>query len=125
MCPLQGEERSLSLETLWSRGPHWMRAAVGKRQTLIVVAVLAVAAGAAVYANSPDKPTAKVTVGADTEVSSQSKRPARFVPTEAQLRALQIAPCQQMAFRSRSSPRARSRSTTIARRRFFRPMRDA
>lgn len=90
------------METLWSRGAHWMRAAVGKRQTLIVVAVLAVAAGAAVYANSPDNKqhTAKATVGADTEVSSQSKRPARFVPTEAQLRALQIEPCKQMAFRS-------------------------
>lgn len=88
------------METLWSRCPHWLRAALGKRQTLVVVAVLAVAAGAAVYANVPEKHNAKVAIATDTEVSSQSRRPARFVPTEAQLRALTITPCTQMAFRS-------------------------
>ena len=51
-----------------------MRAALGKRQTLAVVAVLAVAAGAAVYASSPDKRNSKATVGSDTEVSSRSER---------------------------------------------------
>src|SRR5262245_10543883 len=77
-----------------------MRAALGKRQTLFVVAVLAVAAGAAVYANSPDKRSSKVASSGDTEVSSQSKRPARFIPTDDQYRSLVIAPCQQKAFRS-------------------------
>ncbi len=89
------------METLWSRCPLWVRTALGKRQTLVVVAVLAVAAGAAVYAGGSDKRSAKVTVGADTEVSSQSiKRTARFVPTQAQWATLGIEPCKQMAFRS-------------------------
>jgi cobalt-zinc-cadmium efflux system membrane fusion protein len=88
------------LETLWSRGAHWVRAALGKRQTLGVVAVLGVAAGAAVYANSPDKHSSKVSVGMDTEVSSQSKRPARFIPTDLQYKSLGVEPCKQMAFRS-------------------------
>jgi membrane fusion protein, heavy metal efflux system len=90
----------LSLETLWSRCPRWLRAAARKRQTLIVVAVLAVAAGAVVYASSPDKHSSKVAVGTDTEVSSQAKRPARFVPTSAQWASLGIEPVKQMAFRS-------------------------
>jgi cobalt-zinc-cadmium efflux system membrane fusion protein len=67
---------------------------------VVVVAVLAVAAGAAVYASGSDKRSPKNTVGADTEVSSQSKRPARFVPTAAQWASLGIEPCKQMAFRS-------------------------
>ena len=74
--------------------------ALGKRSTLVVVAVLAVAAGAAVYASSPDKRNSKSAAGADTEVSSQSKRLARFVPTAAQWAALGVEPCKQMAFRS-------------------------
>jgi cobalt-zinc-cadmium efflux system membrane fusion protein len=90
----------LSLEKLWSRCPDWLRAALGKRQTVVVVAVLAVAAGAGVYASGSDKRNSKTTVGADTEVSSQSKRPARFVPTAAQWASLGIEPCKQMAFRS-------------------------
>ena len=58
------------------------------------------AAGAAVYASSPDKRNSKATVGSDTEVSSQSKRPARFVPTAAQWASLGIEPAKQIAFRS-------------------------
>lgn len=88
------------MHTLWPRCPEWLRTALGKRQTLVVVAVVAVAAGAAVYASVPDKRSSKATVGADTEVSSQSKRPARFVPTQAQWASLGIEPCKQMAFRS-------------------------
>jgi cobalt-zinc-cadmium efflux system membrane fusion protein len=88
------------LETLWSRCPDWLRAALGKRQTVVVVAVLAVAASAAVYASGSNKRSPKNTVGADTEVSSQSKRPARLVPTSAQWASLGIEPCKQMAFRS-------------------------
>jgi cobalt-zinc-cadmium efflux system membrane fusion protein len=89
----------LALEKIWSRGPQWLRAFIGSRQALAVVAVFAVAA-IAVVLMSEDKSSPKITVGANTEVSSQAKRPARFVPTPEQWRSLGIEPCKQMAFRS-------------------------
>ncbi|MBX9842902.1 MAG: efflux RND transporter periplasmic adaptor subunit [Xanthobacteraceae bacterium] len=42
----------------------------------------------------------KVAVNGDPEVSSQARRPARFVPTPAQWASLGIEPCKQIAFRS-------------------------
>ena len=89
----------MALETIWSRCPPRLRAFIGSRQGLIVAAVFAVAVVGVVLANR-DKSSSKATVGADTEVSSQSKRPARFVPTQAQWQSLGIEPCKQMAFRS-------------------------
>ena len=89
----------MALETIWSRCPQWLRAFLGSRQGLIAVAVFAVVAVAVVLMNQ-DKSSPKITVGANTEVSSQAKRPARFVPTPAQWASLGIEPCRQMAFRS-------------------------
>jgi len=66
---------------------------------MIVAAVVAVAV-VAVVLTTRDKPSPKIAVGADTEVSSQAKRPARYVPTQAQWQSLGIEPCKQMAFRS-------------------------
>ena len=89
----------MALEKIWSRCPPWLRAFLGSRQGLAVVAVFAVAAVAVVLMNR-DQPNSKIAVGANTEVSSQAKRPARFVPTSKQWESLGIEPCKQMAFRS-------------------------
>lgn len=89
----------MALETIWARCPQWLRAFLGSRQGVIVAAACAVAVVAVVLV-SEDKSSSKTTVGADTEVSSQSKRPARFVPTQAQWASLGIEPCKPMAFRS-------------------------
>ena len=87
------------MQTFLSRCPPWLRAFLGSRQGLIVTAVVAVAAVTVVLMNQ-DNAKPKLTVGTDTEVSSQAKRPARFVPTPAQWASLGIEPCKQMAFRS-------------------------
>ena len=87
------------MQTFLSRCPPWLRVFLGSRQGLIVTAVVAVAAVSVVLINQ-DKAKPKLAVGTDTEVSSQAKRPARFVPTPAQWASLGIEPSKQMAFRS-------------------------
>jgi len=66
---------------------------------LLVAPIVAVAATAVVLMNWDDR-NSKIAVSANTELSSQAKRPARFVPTPAQWASLGIEPCKQMAFRS-------------------------
>ena len=89
----------MALETIWSRGSQWLRAFIGSRQGLLVAPIVAVAATAVVLMNWDDR-NSKIAVSANTELSSQAKRPARFVPTPAQWASLGIEPCKQMAFRS-------------------------
>jgi cobalt-zinc-cadmium efflux system membrane fusion protein len=66
---------------------------------ILAVAVLAVAAGVFVV-RSQEGRAPKVSTGADTEVSSQAKRIARFAPTPAQWAALGMEPVKTMTFRS-------------------------
>jgi cobalt-zinc-cadmium efflux system membrane fusion protein len=86
------------LERLLSRCPPWLRARLDRRNVLSFVAVIAVAA-LALALMGEDKRASKLAHG-DAEVSSQSRRPARFTPTPAQWASLGIEPCKQMAFRS-------------------------
>jgi len=54
----------------------------------------------------------------DTALSSQSKRPrGLFYPTQTQWATLSVEPVQQRVFAPSTSPKARSRSTRIVRRR--------
>lgn len=91
--------RSLGLETFFSRCARWVRAGLSRTHALIVVAVLAVAA-VVVVSMAQNGSTPKVAVNGDPEVSSQARRPARFVPTPAQWASLGIEPCKQIAFRA-------------------------
>jgi cobalt-zinc-cadmium efflux system membrane fusion protein len=68
-------------------------------RTLIVAAVLAVAAVVIVFMMQ-DGPGLKAPANADTEVSSQAKRAARFVPTAAQWASLGIEAVKPVVFRS-------------------------
>jgi cobalt-zinc-cadmium efflux system membrane fusion protein len=69
-------------------------------RTTIVVAVLAVTAALVVLiAQDRQRPTV-TQAGGGTEVSSQAKRVARFVPTPAQWASLGLEPVKPMTFRS-------------------------
>ena len=68
-------------------------------RAMAVVAVLAVAAVVIVLLTQ-DGPAPKVTRSPDTEVSSQAKRTARFVPTPAQWASLGMEPVKAMTFRA-------------------------
>jgi cobalt-zinc-cadmium efflux system membrane fusion protein len=79
---------------------RWARAGLRHTHVMIVVAVLAVAAVAIVVMTQDGRPS-KISPGAnDTEVSSQAKRVARFVPTAAQWASLGMEPVKPMTFRS-------------------------
>jgi cobalt-zinc-cadmium efflux system membrane fusion protein len=87
------------LDKLLDRCPQWVRGTFGRVHALIVVAVLAVAAVVIVSmtqgGHSPKTPS-----NADTEVSSQAKRVARFAPTAAQWASLGIETVKPVVFRS-------------------------
>jgi len=68
-------------------------------RALAVLAVLAVAA-VVIVVKTQDGRAPKVSTGADTEVSSQTKRISRFAPTPAQWAALGMEPVKTMTFRS-------------------------
>ena len=71
----------------------------GRKNSLIVVAVLAAAAvGFFVWSREGHSP--KITTAPDTEVSSQAKRASRFQPTPAQWASLGMEPVKTMTFRS-------------------------
>ena len=78
---------------------RWARAGLRHTQAMIVVAVLAVAA-VVIVLMTQDRHGPKVTRSADTEVSSQAKRIARFAPTPAQWASLGMEPVKAMTFRS-------------------------
>ena len=78
---------------------QWARAALRHTHAMIVVAVLAVAA-VVIVVMTQDGRVPKVSAGADTEVSSQAKRVARFAPTPAQWASLGMEPVKAMTFRS-------------------------
>ncbi len=59
-----------------------------------------IVAGAGLYASIHDQAGPKNTAGANAEVSSQSKRPARFAPTLTQWEALSFSKSISMVFRS-------------------------
>jgi cobalt-zinc-cadmium efflux system membrane fusion protein len=70
-----------------------------RNASVIVVAVLAVAAGGYFFwSREGHKP--KVIAAGDTEVSSQAKRASRFQPTPAQWASLGMEPVKTMTFRS-------------------------
>jgi cobalt-zinc-cadmium efflux system membrane fusion protein len=81
-----------------SRCSQWVRAGFGRAHALIGLAVLAAVAGVVISIVQSER--APKTVGGDPEISSQNKRPARFVPTPAQWASLGVEPCKQMSFRS-------------------------
>jgi len=87
------------LSTFLSRCQEWIRAASRQTRALAVVAMLAVVA-VVVVAKTQDGRAPKVSTGADTEVSSQAKRIARFAPTPAQWAALGMESVKTMTFRS-------------------------
>ena len=78
---------------------QYARAMLRHTRAMAVVAVLAVAAVVIVLLTQ-DGPAPKVTRSPDTEVSSQAKRTARFVPTPAQWASLGMEPVKPMTFRS-------------------------
>jgi cobalt-zinc-cadmium efflux system membrane fusion protein len=68
-------------------------------RVFVAVAILAAAAGAYLFLGT-DRSPPKTTASSDTEVSSQAKRLARFVPTPAQWASLGMEPVKAMTFRS-------------------------
>ncbi len=78
---------------------QYARAMLRHTRAMAVVAVLAVAAVVIVLLTQ-DGPAPKVTRAPDTEVSSQAKRTARFVPTPAQWASLGMEPVKAMIFRA-------------------------
>jgi cobalt-zinc-cadmium efflux system membrane fusion protein len=76
-----------------------MRWACAHPRAMAVIAVVAVAA-VVLIVKTQDRHSPKVATGADTEVSSQAKRVARFAPTPAQWAALGMEPVKTMTFRS-------------------------
>lgn len=87
------------MSTLSIRCRQWARSALRHTHALIVVAVLAVAA-IVIVLMTQDGGGIKVSTGADTEVSSQAKRAARFQPTPAQWASLGMETVKTMTFRS-------------------------
>jgi cobalt-zinc-cadmium efflux system membrane fusion protein len=84
---------------VFNGSPRWLRGAFGRAHALIVVAVLAVAAVVIVFMTQ-DGRDPKAGPNVDTEVSSQAKRAARFVPTDAQWASLGIEVVKPIVFRS-------------------------
>jgi len=78
---------------------QYARAMLRHTRAMAVVAVLAVAAVVIVLLTQ-DGRGPKVARSPDTEVSSQAKRTARFVPTPAQWASLGMEPVKPMTFRS-------------------------
>ena len=78
---------------------QYARAMLRYTRAMAVVVVLAVAAVVLVLLTQ-DERGPKVARSPDTEVSSQAKRIARFVPTPAQWASLGMEPVKQMTFRS-------------------------
>ena len=78
---------------------QYARAMLRYTRAMAVVVVLAVAAVGLVLLTQ-DERGPKVARSPDTEVSSQAKRIARFVPTPAQWASLGMEPVKQMTFRS-------------------------
>ena len=68
-------------------------------RVFVAVAILAAAAGAYLFLGT-DRSPPQTTASYDTEVSSQAKRLARFVPTPAQWASLGMEPVKPMTFRS-------------------------
>ena len=108
------------MDTFLSRCPEWVRAALRHTHALIVVAVLAVAA-VVIVVMTQDGRAPKVSAGADTEVSSQAKRIARFAPTPAQWASLGMEPVKAMTFRSEHMTEGKISINEDRRRRSFRP----
>jgi cobalt-zinc-cadmium efflux system membrane fusion protein len=79
---------------------RWARAGLRHTHVMIVVAVMAVAAVAIVVMTQDGRPSKISSAASDTEVSSQAKRVARFVPTAAQWASLGMEPVKAMTFRS-------------------------
>lgn len=78
---------------------QYARAMLRHTRAIALVAVLAVAAVVIVLLTQ-DGRGPKVTRAPDTEVSSQAKRTARFVPTPAQWESLGMEPVKSMTFRA-------------------------
>jgi cobalt-zinc-cadmium efflux system membrane fusion protein len=87
------------LNKLLTRSLQRARSALRHPQSLIIAAVLSVAAVSVVVMTQEGRGS-KVPQVADTELSSQSKRVPRFVPTPAQWASLGIEPVKAMTFRS-------------------------
>ena len=79
---------------------QWARAGLRHTRAMIVAAVLAVAAVVIVVMTQDGRPSKVSPISTDTEVSSQAKRTARFVPTPAQWASLGMEPVKAMTFRS-------------------------
>jgi cobalt-zinc-cadmium efflux system membrane fusion protein len=77
-----------------------MQAGLRHTHAMIVVAVMAVAAVVIVVMTQDGRPSKISPAASDTEVSSQAKRVARFVPTAAQWASLGMEPVKPMTFRS-------------------------
>jgi len=82
------------------RSPQWARAVFHHTRTIIVIAVLAVAAGVAATVLTHGTRQAKLAAAPDTEVSSQAKRLARYTPTPAQWDSLGLTPVTNQVFRA-------------------------
>ena len=78
---------------------QYARAMLRHTRAIAIVAVLAVAA-VVIVVMTQDERGPKVARSPDTEVSSQAKRIARFVPTPAQWASLGMEPVKPMTFRS-------------------------
>jgi cobalt-zinc-cadmium efflux system membrane fusion protein len=79
---------------------QWARAGLRHTHAMIVVAVMAVVAVVIVVMTQDGRPSKVSPISTDTEVSSQAKRTARFVPTPAQWASLGMEPVKAMTFRS-------------------------
>ena len=87
------------MEKFLSRCPPWLRARLDRTNALVLVAVIVLAGAGITALTGEDKRASKLAHG-DAEVSSQAKRPARFVPTAAQWASLAVEPVKSIAFRS-------------------------
>jgi cobalt-zinc-cadmium efflux system membrane fusion protein len=81
---------------LWR--PEWARAALGRTHAALIAVLMALVAGGVVLLTQERAP--KRASVQDTELSSQSKRSQRFVPTEAQWASLGVEPVKSLVFRA-------------------------
>jgi cobalt-zinc-cadmium efflux system membrane fusion protein len=93
-------EDGMSISSLVLRYRSQTHLALRRAHAPLVAVVMALTAGAIVFLIPHDDRAANPSPPGDTELSSQSKRPARFAPTEAQWASLGIEPVKSIAFRS-------------------------
>jgi cobalt-zinc-cadmium efflux system membrane fusion protein len=87
------------LIVLLSRCRNWLRAYLPRAQAPLIAIVLAAVAGATMLFTHEGRPPKQAT-HEDIELSSQSKRGQRFVPTATQWAALEVKPVASKLFRS-------------------------